>query len=82
MSKMFYNNSYLTNINLDDNFRTDKVEDMSFMFYMSSSSKINTNNFVTSKVKNMSHMFYGCDRLTELNLSSFDTHLVYKCYNI
>ena len=57
MSKMFYNNSNLTNINLDDNFRTDKVEDMSFMFYMSSSSKINTNNFVTNKVKNMSHMF-------------------------
>ena len=50
---------------------TEKVIDMSRMFYNCSSIQSASLNFNTSKVINMDEMFYGCSKLNFLNITTF-----------
>ena len=73
-SYWFYDFTKLTTIIGLDNFKTDKVEDMEYMFaYCSSLKSLDLSTFNTSKVTNMSHMFEQCWELTSLDVSGFDT---------
>ena len=73
---MFYECSFLTNINLS-NFNTNNVKVMNSMFNECSSLiKINLSNFNTINVINMAGMFEGCSSLTNINLSNFNTNNV------
>ena len=59
-------------------FRTDRMKDMSQMFYGCESLKtIDFSYFNTSNVLDMSDMFSGCRSLESLDLSSFNTSNVY-----
>ena len=76
MSKMFYNCSSLTSLDLSS-FNTSKVTNMSQVFYNCSSLiSLNLSSFNTSNVTNMYWMFRSCESLTSLNLSSFNTSKV------
>ena len=56
---------------------TDKVTDMSYMFYNCSNlTQLDTSNWDTSQVTNMYCMFRSCSLLTEADLSNFKTDLV------
>ena len=56
---------------------TNKVTNMSYMFYDCSSLKeLNLSNFITDNVIDMSYMFYECSSLIEINLSNFNTNNV------
>ena len=71
---MFSDRTNLTSIDFGENFNTENVTDMSFMFYNCSSlTSFNLSNFNTSNVTNMCVMFYGCSSITSLNLSNFNT---------
>ena len=53
---------------------TEKVTDMSCMFYRCSSlTSLDVTHFNTAKVTNMSCMFWGCSSLTSLYLTNFNT---------
>ena len=86
---MFYECKNLTSLDLS-NFKTENVEDMSYMFYgCSSLTSLNLSNFKTENVQYMSKMFYGCQNLTSLNLSNFKTekveymsYMFYECKNL
>ena len=53
---------------------TEKVTDMTYMFFFFSSLKIlNLNNFNTKKVTNMREMFCFCRSLTKLDIKNFNT---------
>ena len=70
---MFYDCSFLTNLNLS-NFNTTNVTNMSCMFDGCSSLRnLNLSNFNTTNVTNMFGMFERCSSLTNLNLSNFNT---------
>lgn len=71
MKNTFFNNSNLNLISLDDNFNTDNVEDMSYMFANSRSTELNLKNFNTKNVKNMSNMFLGCDQIKRIKFRFF-----------
>ena len=71
---MFSGRTNLTSIDFGENFNTENVTDMSWMFYSCSGlTSLNLSNFNTSNVTNISCMFYGCSSLTSLNLSNFNT---------
>ena len=73
MSKMFYDCTSLTTLDLS-NFNTSKVTDMIGMFEACSGlTTLDISNFDTSNVVNMERMFSNCSSLTTLDLSSFNT---------
>ena len=54
-----------------NNFNTNNITNMSFMFTGCLSFKeLNLNNFNTNNVTNMSFMFHRCSSLKELNLNN------------
>ena len=60
-----------------NNFNTDDVTDMSYMFYYCLDlTSLNMSKFNTSNVENMADMFDGCSNITTLNVSSFNTNKV------
>ena len=60
-----------------NNFNTDDVTDMSYMFYYCLDlTSLNMSKFNTSNVENMADMFDGCSNITTLNVSSFNTSKV------
>ncbi len=66
-----------------DNFKTDNVKDMSFMFCYCSNLKKIIGSFNTSNVTNMSDMFSCCSNLTELGIiKDFDTSNVTNMHNM
>lgn len=76
-SSLFCGFKNVKNILFRNNFRTEKVENMSRMFYECRClKKLDVGNFDTRNVKDMSWMFIECSRLEELDLSSFDTRNV------
>ena len=84
MSYMFYSCDYLTSLNVSS-FNTSKVTDMSNMFYLYVPSYYGTSeltnisgllNWDTSNVTDMSNMFRDCEKLTTLDVSSFNTSKV------
>ena len=68
----------LTSINFGDNFNTEKVTDMAYMFF--GCKKLESldlgDKFNTGIVTNMSNMFDQCSSLTTLDLSKFKTEKV------
>ena len=77
MSSIFDGCINLEEINFNNNFITDKVNDMSRMFFECSSlTKLDLSNFNTGNVINMEGMFEGCSSLKELNLTNFNTENV------
>ena len=58
------------------------IVSMSYMFYNSKASVINTDSFNTSKVTNMNGMFYGAVNVAQLDLSVFDTSKVTDMSNM
>ena len=53
---------------------TEKVTDMSYMFYYCSSlTSLDVTHFNTAKVTNMGYMFSGCSSLTSLDVTHFNT---------
>lgn len=68
----------LTSINFGDNFNTQKVTDMAYMFF--GCKKLESldlgNQLYTSAVIDMSYMFDQCSSLTSLDLSKFNTEKV------
>ena len=90
MASMFRNMGYrsMTSFDLGDNFNTDNVVDMNYMFADTGRlemSNINLRNINTAKVINMSHMLHGlgAGKMTTLNLgSNFDTSKVADMHNM
>ena len=75
-SFMFYDSSYLTNIDLSS-FNTQNVTNMMGMFIdCSNLINIDLSSFNTQNVTNMSFMFNLCSNLTNIDLSSFNTQNV------
>ena len=69
----FFSNYNKLNTCIFDNFATDNVTNMSYMFYNCSSLKsLDLSSFKTHNLLNMSAMFSTCS-FKSLNLSSFDT---------
>ena len=53
---------------------TEKVTDMSYMFFACSKlTSLDVTNFNTENVKNMVRMFYNCSALTSLDVTKFNT---------
>ena len=53
---------------------TEKVTNMSYMFFMCSSlTSLDVTHFNTAKVTDMSNMFWGCSSLTSLDVTHFNT---------
>ena len=53
---------------------TEKVTDMSYMFFACSKlTSLDVTNFNTENVKNMVRMFYNCSALTSLDVTNFNT---------
>jgi surface protein len=72
LSRLFYDNTYITSIDLSE-FNASNVTKMSSMFYgCSSLTSLDLSNLDTSKVTDMYSMFYDCSSLTSLDLDSFD----------
>ena len=66
--------SLLTSIKGIENLNTEKVTNMSAMFYECSGlTSLDVSGFQTDNVTDMSHMFYGCSGLTSLDVSGFKT---------
>ncbi len=66
--------SLLTSIKGIENLNTEKVTNMSVMFYECSGlTSLDVSGFQTDNVTDMSHMFYGCSGLTSLDVSGFKT---------
>ena len=73
----FYNCQELTDIEGIENLNTEKVTDMSWMFFKCKKlSSLDLSNFNTEKVTNMYGMFFKCEKLTSLDLSNFNTEKV------
>ena len=89
MSRMFYNCSSLTELDLSA-FDTGNVTDMSMMFERCSSlSTLDLSGFDTGRVTNMEGMFVDCPKLAALKLDGFNTANVksmntmfYKCSSL
>ena len=71
---MFYNCTSLTSVYFH-HFKSDKVEDMSYMFYNCIILEyfISTEYFNNYLTTNLKGMFENCEKLTSFSLSSFDT---------
>ena len=64
--------SLLTSIKGIENLNTEKVTDMSNMFYECSGlTSLDVSGFKTDNVRDMNYMFYGCSSLTSLDVSGF-----------
>ena len=75
--KWFYQCTNLTDIEGIENLNTEKVTDMSWMFFKCEKlSSLDLSNFNTEKVTNMYGMFSACSALTSLDLSNFNTEKV------
>ena len=73
-NSMFANCRQLTSIIGLENFKVEKVTEMSYMFYNCKSLKtLDLNNWNTSNVKDMEYMFNGCNNLTTLELNNWNT---------
>ncbi|MCR4922260.1 MAG: BspA family leucine-rich repeat surface protein [Bacteroidaceae bacterium] len=73
MSRMFYNCSKLTSLDLST-FNTANVTNMYYMFYNCSKLKsVDLSSFDTGKVTTMGGMFRGCTVLSSLNITKFNT---------
>ena len=76
-SKLYSKCESLTSITFGDNFNTEYVNDMSYMFYgCKALTELNIEGFDTSSVNDMSYMFSDCSSLTSLDLSNFNTSKV------
>ena len=77
MSYMFTNCSTLTELNLET-FNFENVINMGHMFELCSNlgKIIFPNSPITPKLENMEYMFSGCIKLTEVDISKFDTTYV------
>ncbi len=74
---LFAGYHYVQKIVFQNNFRTQDVRDMSYMFHDCRELKnLDVSSFNTAKVTKMSNMFYGCKRLAELDLGDFNTRNV------
>ena len=79
----FYQCTYLTDIEGIENLNTEKVTDMSLMFFQCEKlSSLDLSNFNTEKVTNMYGMFSTCSALTSLDLSNFNTEKVTYMYGM
>lgn len=75
--KLFIQYTSLEKIDFGGNFRTDEVQDMSYMFSgCEQLLALNLSSFQTSEVRDMREMFYHCSSLETVDLSSFDTRNV------
>ena len=82
MRRMFYNDSALTNLDLNS-WNTSNVTDMEGIFFGNSSlSNINLNGWNTSNVTDMSSMFFDVLNLPTLNLEQWDTSSVTNMKNM
>ena len=81
--KWFESCSNLTSINNIENLNTEKVTNMSYMFYgCSGLTFLKLSNFNTANVMHMTSMFSRCSGLTSLDLSSFKTANVTNMSNM
>ena len=81
MSSMFKvtysSDSKLTTLKLGDNFKTDSVENMNYMFgNCSVLNALDVSKWDTSKVTDMNNMFRSCKALTSLDVSGWNTSKV------
>ena len=70
-SFMFAGCKNIISINLD-NFNTEYITNMEYMFYELNVKKLNLFSFNTERVKYMNNMFSNCEKLKVLDLSFFD----------
>ena len=85
--KFFANLPKLKTITGLEYLNTEKVTNMSYMFYSCSSlTSLDVTHFNTAKVTNMNNMFYNCSSLTSLDVTYFNTanvtdmnKMFYKC---
>ena len=82
--KMWFNFcTQLASIEGIENLNTEKVTDMSYMFYdCQNLQNLNLSKLNTKSVTNMSFMFYECKNLKNLNLSYFNTKSVTNMSNM
>ncbi len=74
MRTMFQNCRSLTSITFGSSFNTEKVTDMTGLFYYCEKlNALDITNFNTANVTNMSYMFNYCSVLKSLDLSNFNT---------
>lgn len=73
-SYLFSSYTNLKQFNLNDNFNTNSVQSMQYMFDCCRSlTELNLSSLDTSNVTDMNHMFYNCDKLNSINIQSFNT---------
>ena len=58
------------------------IVSMSYMFYESKSTSVDTTSFNTSNVTNMINMFNGCSSLTDIDVTKFDTSNVTNMFGM
>ena len=75
--RWFYGCTNLTEIKGIENLNTEKVTNMSFMFYdCYALTSLDVSKFDTQNVEDMSNMFASCEKLKSLNVSNFNTQNV------
>ena len=75
--RFFKNLTKLETITGLEYLNTEKVTDMSYMFYYCSSlTSLDVTHFNTANVRNMERMFYCCSSLTSLDVTHFNTEKV------
>jgi len=80
---MFANLKSLANIKDMENLNTEKVEDMSYMFYgCEALTSVNLYSFNTAKVEDMSNMFSGCSALPKVDVHIFNVSKVTNMNNM
>lgn len=84
MKEMLRSCSGLESVTFGNNFYTEKVNDMSGMFWgCSKLTSIDLSKFNTSKVLSFENMFLGCQALTSFTWgSNFDTHYAENFYGM
>ena len=74
LSRFFKDLTKLETITGLEYLNTEKVTDMSYMFYYCSSlTSLDVTHFNTANVRNMERMFYCCSSLTSLDVTHFNT---------
>ena len=77
LSRFFKDLTKLETITGLEYLNTEKVTDMSYMFYYCSSlTSLDVTHFNTANVRNMERMFYCCSSLTSLDVTHFNTEKV------
>ena len=77
LRSFFYRLTKLETITGLEYLNTEKVTDMSYMFYYCSSlTSLDVTHFNTANVRNMERMFYCCSSLTSLDVTHFNTEKV------